>query len=298
MSPEALLPHGDRDMAGAGTPQDLETSVAARRRALKLLAGAGVLVLAGCAGGSSVLGAASTSTSTTPGAQGAQGGPGGGGPGRPGSAAAASTNPDEIPEETAGPYPGDGSNGPNVLTQDGVVRRDIRSSFGSMSGTADGVPLTIRLRVVEADDDTALAGAAVYLWHCTRDGGYSLYSPGMTDQNYLRGVQVADDDGYVTFTTIFPGAYSGRWPHIHFEVYEDLAAATSAGSIVKTSQLAFPEDVCDAVYATAGYEASVRNMERTPLASDNVFSDGWDKQMATVSGAAATGYAAELRVAV
>ena len=45
-----------------------------------------------------------------------------------------------IPEETAGPYPGDGSNGPDVLTQDGVVRADIRSSFGGATGTASGVP--------------------------------------------------------------------------------------------------------------------------------------------------------------
>src|SRR4051794_37482749 len=58
----------------------------------------------------------------------------------------------EIPEETAGPYPGDGSNGPNVLTESGIVRKDIRPSFGSMSGTAAGVPLTIRLTILELED--------------------------------------------------------------------------------------------------------------------------------------------------
>ena len=84
----------------------------------------------------------------------------------------------EIPEETAGPYPGDGSNGVNVLTETGIVRSDITSSFGTASGVAEGVPLTIRLKVYDlnGEDATPLTGAAVYLWHCDRDGEYSLYS--------------------------------------------------------------------------------------------------------------------------
>lgn len=95
-----------------------------------------------------------------------------------------------IPEETAGPYPGDGSNGPNALTESGVVRSDITSSFGSASGAAEGIPVTIELMVQDtADGCSPLAGAAVYIWHCDREGRYSMYSDGATDQNYLRGVQ-------------------------------------------------------------------------------------------------------------
>ena len=106
------------------------------------------------------------------------------------------------------------------LTESGIVRSDIRSSFGSSSGTAEGVPLPVELTVVDtANDCEPMAGAAVYLWHCDREGRYSLYSEGATDQNYLRGVQEADANGRVAFTSIFPAAYSGRWPHIHFEVY-------------------------------------------------------------------------------
>ena len=272
----------------------------ARRHALKLFAGAGLLVLAGCAGDDSSSSAASTtagsssaSTSTTPTTSSTS-------TSTSTTAAAATGATEEIPDETAGPYPGDGSNGPNVLTQDGVVRQDIRSSFGSMSGTAEGVPLAVRLRVVDASTGRAISGAAVYAWHCDREGRYSLYSQGVTNQNYLRGVQVADSNGDLSFTTVFPGAYSGRWPHIHFEVYDDVAAATSAGADdnVKTSQLALPEDVCDVVYAADGYSASVRNMAQMSLSSDNVFRDGWDQQMATVSGSVANGYTAELTVAV
>ena len=73
-------------------------------------------------------------------------------------------------------------------------------------------------------------GAAVYLWHCTREGGYSLYSDGVADQNFLRGVQVADADGNLSFTSIYPGAYNPRWPHIHFEVFEDVDTATPAAA--------------------------------------------------------------------
>lgn len=205
----------------------------------------------------------------------------------------------QIPEETAGPYPGDGSNGPNALTLSGIVRRDIRSSVGGASGTAEGVPLTVKLTLTDSGRGcAALAGHVVYLWHCDRDGNYSLYSQAVADQNYLRGVQEADDQGVVTFTTVFPGCYSGRMPHIHFEVYPSLAAATAAGNKIATSQLAFPDDVCDEVYATSGYEASVSNLSKISFSSDNVFSDGVEQQLAAVTGSVSEGFVATLAVPV
>lgn len=100
-----------------------------------------------------------------------------------------------------------------------------------------------------------------------------MYSQGVENENYLRGVQPTNANGTATFTSIFPAAYMGRWPHIHFEVNRSTAEATSSGQIVKTSQLALPEAVCKTVYATSGYEQSVRNMSQTTLASDNVFGD-------------------------
>jgi protocatechuate 3,4-dioxygenase beta subunit len=161
------------------------------------------------------------------------------------------------------------------------------------------VPLTVELTVLDnANGNAPYAGAAVYLWHCTSDGLYSLYSQGATDQNYLRGVQEADSDGKVTFTSIFPGAYSGRWPHIHFEVYPSLDKATNASNKIATSQLALPQDVCETVYATDGYSASVRNLAQSSLESDNVFRDGVDQQMATMSGSVDAGYKATLNVPV
>ena len=214
-------------------------------------------------------------------------------------ASSSSTSSTEVPDETGGPYPADGSNGVNVLDDSGIVRSDIRSSFGRSTTTAEGVPLTIQLTVRDAATGDALTGAAVYLWHCNRDGRYSLYSGGVEDENYLRGVQQVDDSGTVTFTSIFPAAYSGRWPHIHFEVYSDVDGAVASGPIVKTSQIALPKEACDAVYATTGYEQSVRNLSQTSLASDNVFGDdGGIHQLASMSGSASSGYTAALTIGV
>jgi len=270
----------DDDLFHRGLHFDLGT-VMRRRRLLGLLAGAGAATLVGCSSGSGPTGSAPTATAAS-------------------SAGDTSATCTEIPEETAGPYPGDGSNGPDVLTQSGIVRSDIRSSFATSSRVAQGVPLTINLTIVDtAKGCGAYAGAAVYLWHCDRDGAYSLYSPGVTGENYLRGVQAADSTGLVTFRSIFPGAYSGRWPHIHFEVYGDLAGATSARGKVATSQLALPQAICQAVYATDGYSASVGNLARTSLTSDMVFGDdGGVHQLATVTGSVASGLVANLSVPV
>ena len=251
--------------------------VLARRRMIRLMAGAGLIPLVGCTADEDTSAAATSPKGTS-------------------SAECA-----PIPDETAGPFPGDGSNGVNVLKESGVVRSDITASFGdSAGGTAEGVPLTVTLTVVDAASGcgTPKKGAAVYLWHCDREGNYSLYSEGVTEENYLRGVQETDDKGQVTFESVFPGCYTGRWPHIHFEVYGSLADATAATSITSTSQLAFPKDTCDTVYATDGYGQSVTNLSRISLETDGIFSDGYTQQLATMSGGVEAGYTATLTVPV
>ncbi len=207
-----------------------------------------------------------------------------------------------IPAETEGPYPADGTNGPNVLTMSGIVRSDIRSSFGS-AGTAmaTGTPLTFTMKLVSVNNNCApVAGAAVYAWHCDASGRYSLYSSGATSRNYLRGVQVSDAKGLVTFTSIFPAAYPGRWPHIHFEVYESLAAATSGRNAIRTSQIALPDAASRAVYAQASlYPGSLANHNRTPLQSDGIFrDDGGVLQLAATTGSVGAGYVSTLEVGV
>ena len=159
--------------------------------------------------------------------------------------------------------------------------------------------MTLELTVADLAGGGPFAGVAVYVWHCTREGGYSLYSQGVEDQNFLRGVQIADDTGMVRFTSVFPACYDGRWPHIHFEVYPDQASITDASNAIATSQVALPKDVCEKVYAQPGYEDSVSNLSRVSLDADNVFGDdGGALQLATVTGDVDGGYTVALDIGV
>jgi protocatechuate 3,4-dioxygenase beta subunit len=206
-----------------------------------------------------------------------------------------------LPTETNGPYPSDGTNSvngtiSNILTASGIVRSDIRSSFGTSTNTAGGVPLALTIKVVNTNSAcAALEGYAVYVWHCTREGGYSLYSTGIQNENYLRGVQVTNANGEATFSTIFPGCYDGRWPHIHFEVFPSLSVATTQRNAALTSQFAMPQDIASAIYNNAtGYSASITNLARVSLSSDGVFGDNTSAQIAamtpTLAGSVANGF--------
>jgi protocatechuate 3,4-dioxygenase beta subunit len=269
-----------------------------RRRLLELgalgaLGAAGAVGLAACGSdgngsAASSSGQASTTTTTTGGTSGST------------AAAADATECTVIPEETGGPYPGDGTNGPDVLSESGVVRSDITSSFGDATGTAAGIPTRIELTVVNASAGcTPVKEAAVYVWHCDAQGRYSMYSNGVTNENFLRGVQSTAADGTLAFHSIFPGCYSGRWPHIHFEVYPGVGQATSASGRIATSQIALPRDVCNTVYGSSTYPGSASNLASLSLDSDMVFGDdGAVHEMATVTGNAADGYTVALRVPV
>jgi protocatechuate 3,4-dioxygenase beta subunit len=290
MNPVLRLDHRYHDVEDHDRGLVFDVATLDRRRMLKLLGlggvSAGLFTIVGCNP------SGSTGTSSPAGTAGGAA-----------TASAAAAGGDDtceiIPEETAGPFPGDGSNGPDVLSQTGVVRKDIRSSFGSSSTIAQGIPLAISLAIQDGVDCAPLAGAAVYVWHCDRDGNYSLYSQAAANENYLRGVQAAGDDGVVTFDSIFPAAYQGRWPHIHFEVYPSLETATDEANKIATSQIALPKDACDTVYATSGYEQSVQNMQSLSLQTDMVFADdGAVHQLGTVTGDVSSGYSVSLTVPV
>ena len=284
--------HDHTEIYNRGLQFDVNTLLE-RRRLLAMFAGVGVATLVGCSAEPSSPAPASPAPSDAASSAGTS-------VAATSPAAAADTGPNtEIAEETAGPYPGDGSNGPNILTQSGIVRRDIRSGIGSASAVAQGVPLTINLTVLDlAANAVPLAGGAVYLWQCDREGRYSMYSQGVTNENYLRGVQEVDASGKVSFTSVFPGCYAGRWPHIHFEVYRSLASATAAGNKIATSQIALPKDSCDAVYASSGYATSATNLTRVSLESDMVFRDGWTEELGTVSGTVGSGLTVALKAPV
>ncbi|UIN31066.1 3,4-dioxygenase subunit beta [Microbacterium binotii] len=283
-----LLDRPDEEVVDQGAPFDVRTLIT-RRGVLGLVGvGLGTAALAACAPVSSASTTGSTSTpSATPSAS---------------STSATTTTAlpaGEIPDETAGPYPGDGSNGPDVLEQSGIVRSDLRTSIGS-STAVDGVPLTFTFTITDmANGDAPFAGVAVYAWHCDAHGRYSMYSEGVEDETWLRGVQVADANGQVTFTSIVPGCYTGRWPHIHFEVYPSIDDITDASNAIATSQLAYPAAPLADVYALSAYDGSARNLSQVSLSSDNVFGeDGGVLQLATVTGDTTIGHTATLTVRV
>jgi protocatechuate 3,4-dioxygenase beta subunit len=181
------------------------------------------------------------------------------------------------PGETAGPFPGDGTNRldgaiVNVLTEEGVLRPDLRASFAGRGERAEGVEFTLEITLLAVDGCTPLAGRALYLWHCDAAGRYSLYD--LPASNALRGLGVSDGSGRIRFTTIFPGCYDGRWPHLHFEVFGSAEAAVSGRDSLLTAQFALPEDAARAVYlADARYRISLDNLGRQDIARDMVFAD-------------------------
>ena len=289
-----LLDHVDEQVVDQGAAFDIRTLIS-RRGVLSIVGlGVGAVALAACS-------STPASSSTTSGSAGSGSGSGSGAStATPSTGTAVGTLPSaEIPDETAGPYPGDGSNGPDILEQSGIVRSDIRTSLDG-GATASGVPMTLTLTLTDmAQGDAPYEGVAVYVWHCDAEGRYSMYSEGIEDQTYLRGVQVADANGQVTFTSVFPACYSGRWPHIHFEVYPDVSSITDSANAIATSQVALPQTTCDEVYTLSEYSGSSQNLAQVNLATDNVFGDdGGALELATVSGDTSSGYLVALTARV
>ncbi|MBB5609428.1 MULTISPECIES: intradiol ring-cleavage dioxygenase [unclassified Janthinobacterium] len=208
-----------------------------------------------------------------------------------------------IQEEMAGPYPADGTNTYsgsiiNVLNQPGIVRSDIRSSFNGGTAVATGAPLSIRLQLLNAGAGCAsLAGYAIYIWHCDRDGRYSLYSSTLAGQNYLRGLQETDADGMLAFTSIFPGCQPGTMPHVHLEIYPSLVQAASGSNRLKTTHFSFPKAALHQIYAASGYEASLANLARPGETSPGI-GPASSLQTTHLTGNPVDGYVATLRIAI
>ncbi|OZE83862.1 3,4-dioxygenase subunit beta [Rhodococcus sp. 15-649-2-2] len=276
-----LLDRPTEEVVDQGAGFDITTLIT-RRRVLSIVgAGAGAVALAACSTTSNGASATSTTTSTTT------------------ATASATSATSEIPQETNGPYPADGTNGVNVLEESGIVRNDITSSLDGGT-TVEGTPMSFTFTLTDmANDNRPFEGAAVYVWQCDAAGLYSMYSEGVEDETYLRGIQAAGADGTVTFETIVPGCYSGRWTHMHFEVYPDAASATNADNAIATSQVAFPQDMLDAIYQLDTYPSSANNLAQLgSLDNDNVFGDGYDLEMGTFSGDPTSGYVGSLAVAI
>jgi protocatechuate 3,4-dioxygenase beta subunit len=176
--------------------------------------------------------------------------------------------------ETAGPFP--------TKTPGSLVANDITSD-------RSGTKLTVKITIQNKNNScAALANAIVDIWHCDAAGNYSEYGgSGMQSTNYttvhfLRGRQTTDANGLVTFTSIYPGWYSGRAPHIHVHIYN------SGGTSLLVTQIAFDQTINNTVYAQGTYKS--HGLQETTNTNDNVFSDGVTTELASFTGSVADGY--------
>lgn len=269
-----------------------------RRRAIRFFGAASTAALVVACGGGDDSSSSSTSVSPTPTPT-----PTPPPTGSTGSSVASCVT---YASETNGPYPADGTNTSsgaysNVVTQSAFQRSDIRSSVDSGT-TAVGTKMTFTITLADVNNScAALSGYVIYMWHCNAAGKYSLYD--VPAEDYLRGLQTTDANGQVTFTTIVPGTYNGRFPHIHFEVYSSITNASNGRSARLISQFALPKDVLAQIYAAdPSYTGSIAALNNTSLNSDNVFGDNTTEQkeamMIALSGSTSTGYTASATVGI
>lgn len=211
-------------------------------------------------------------------------------------------------QETQGPYPADGTNRSNgeisnALAQSDIMRSDIRPDLAGGGMRAVGVELELEMLLVDVNSGCApLTGHAVYLWHCDAAGRYSLYD--LPERSYLRGAQVSDAQGLVRFTTIIPGCYNGRYPHMHFEVFSSEEKATSGKFASLTSQIAVDPRTCETVYAgDTRYGGSVSAFAGSnSIESDNIFANNGGKRIEAMTleceGSVEAGYRGRVVVGI
>jgi protocatechuate 3,4-dioxygenase beta subunit len=129
---------------------------------------------------------------------------------------------------------------------DGALNRSDLTAGTRAPAVVDGVPLALNVNVyrVSGGGCAPVVGAQVDLWHANADGAYSNPEAASAEK-FLRGYQLTDSTGAAHFTTIYPGWYRGRTPHIHFKVRgEDFEF---------TSQWYFEDATTDEVFKAPAY---------------------------------------------
>ncbi len=193
-----------------------------------------------------------------------------------------------VPTVEVGPFPWPSGDGKTLSTDQILFRRDITEGIS-------GVPFTLILSLVNVNDNgNPITNANVVVWHCDKAGDYSEYANQQggldeTGKSFLRGIQMTDANGQVTFKTIYPGWYPGRTTHIHLDIF--------LGTVWNVaSQIAFPENISSAVYSTSLY--SSRGQKDTPNSSDNAFGAKLSSLLLNVTGDSTNGYTGTLTVPI
>ncbi len=199
------------------------------------------------------------------------------------------------PTVTEGPY----------WVDEKLFRSDVRTDPATGVARA-GVPLTLTIAIQNLSSGICapLVGAYVDIWHCDAKGIYSdesTYNPGggtgnvnTSGQKFLRGYQITDGNGQVTFTTIYPGWYNGRTIHIHFRV-RTYSGSSVLGNFV--SQIFFDDAVNNVVLANSSYSRTTSR--DTTNSNDMVYQvANKERMLAPVTGSVSTGYTATLTAGV
>jgi protocatechuate 3,4-dioxygenase beta subunit len=186
--------------------------------------------------------------------------------------------------------------------EEGPYYIDESAVRGDITEGKPGLPLQLRIQLVDAKRCEPIKNAAVDIWHCDALGVYSGFGanspdgppgggpppdgfgpppdfgrrglgppgppPGMRSRRldanrFLRGVQFADKSGRIEFATLYPGWYSGRAIHIHLKVH-------LGGHVCHTGQLFFPEDITADVAKLDPYATRLQ-VHRTTQSEDSIF---------------------------
>lgn len=204
------------------------------------------------------------------------------------------------------PYPGEQRQQPgsaslaNIWSASGLLRRDIRPNLSGEGLPAAGLrmDLTIKLQTT-GRTQKPIPNAAVYIWHSDAQGEYSVY--GRNDTDYLRGIGISDSNGRLTFTTVYPGTYRGREPHIHFEVYPSLEDVKRASACILRSRILFPEATTREIYkSNLVYRPSLKQFDELVFGRPGTSpaSATHATQIAMLSGVAKTAVRASITIPI
>jgi len=235
-----------------------------RRRLLELLGGASVAALSGCGGSGTSVTSSTGSTSAS------------------GSSGASCVL---TPELTVGPY----------FVDEKLNRSDLTTNTTD-GNVLNATPLSLTMTILQyaSSGCSALAGAQVDVWHADAAGLYSDESVENTvGQTFLRGYQITDSNGAVTFKTIIPGWYSGRTVHIHVMI----RTLSTSGAVLTefTTQLFFAQTFLNALVATVSPYSS-RGLPDTTNAQDSIYSSSTELTLANASSGG--GYTASITLGV
>jgi protocatechuate 3,4-dioxygenase beta subunit len=268
-----------------------------RREILRSLGGAAAATLFGCGTSKIVTTSSGSGTSTSSASS--------------GSSSASSTSACLVESSTTrGPYFVDTINDTNNVATSGTPytidalipqRSDIRADTEGTAGTQQGVQLVLNVTLYDSSCSSVISGARVDIWHANAHGAYSdIKNAGNdggadhTSENFLRGYQFSDANGLVTFTTVYPGAYSGRCPHIHLKI----RIINSAGVVTteNTTQLFFTDATSASVYAaSSNYSTSSYNTKDT---ADQIYNSESPTLIPTLTGDTTSGLTGTIAIGV